>query len=47
MASTAITVAFLVALFLVGIKWTVDVVREWPRKKSISNHLTDRSIRHR
>jgi hypothetical protein len=40
MVSTAITLAVLVALFLAGIKWTIDVVREWPRKKSISGHLT-------
>ncbi len=45
MVTTITTLVGLIALFLAGIKWTIDVVREWPRKKSISNHLTDqRSI---
>jgi hypothetical protein len=47
MASTAMTLAVLLALFLVGIKWTIDVVRERPRKKLISSHFTlQRSGRH-
>ncbi len=41
MVSTPLTLAVLVALFLLGIKWTVDVVREWPRKKLISSHFTE------
>jgi hypothetical protein len=33
--------AVLVALFLLGAKWTIDVVGEWPPKKSVSNHFTE------
>jgi hypothetical protein len=36
MVSTSITLTVLVALFLAGIKCSIDVVREWPHRKSIS-----------
>jgi hypothetical protein len=45
MVSTASTLAVLVALFLLGAKWTIDVVREWPRKKSVSSHFTKQHSR--
>lgn len=41
MVSTASTLAVLVALFLLGVKWTMDVIREWPRKRSISGHIAE------
>jgi hypothetical protein len=41
MVSTASTLAVLIALFLLGVKWTMDVIREWPRKKSISSHIAE------
>ena len=40
MVSTVIILAVLVALFLVGIKWSIDVVSEWPHRKSITSHFT-------
>ena len=40
MISTVIILAVLVALFLVGIKWSIDVVREWPHRKPIASHFT-------
>ena len=39
MVSTGSTLAVLIALFLLGVKWTMDVIREWPRKKPISSHI--------
>ena len=48
MVTTVSTLAVLLALFLLGAKCSIDVVREWPRKKSISNYFTEqRSGRHR
>ena len=41
MVSTGSTLAVLIALFLLGFKWTVDVIREWPRKKSIFSHIEE------
>jgi hypothetical protein len=48
MISTASTLIVLVSLFLVGIKLTIDLIREWPHKKRISSHFeAGRSRRHR
>jgi hypothetical protein len=41
MVSTGPTLAVLIALFLLGVKWTMDVIREWPHKKSISSHIAE------
>jgi hypothetical protein len=48
MVSTAIILVVLIGLFLLGIKWTIDVIREWPRKKPLSSYFEElRSGRHR
>ena len=39
MVSTAATLIVLVALFLLGIKWTIDLIREWPRKRPLSSYF--------
>ena len=39
MISTASTLIGLLALFLLGIKWTVDLIRGWPRKKPLSSYF--------
>jgi hypothetical protein len=39
MVSIATILVVLVALFLVGIKWTIDVIRRWPHKIPISRYL--------
>ena len=39
MVSTLIALIVLVALFLLGIKWAIDLVREWPHKKPISSYF--------
>jgi hypothetical protein len=41
MITTASTLTVLIALFLLGAKLMIDVVREWPRKKSVSGHFTE------
>ena len=39
MISTATTVIGLLGLFLLGIKWTIDLIREWPRKRPLSSYF--------
>ena len=39
MISTATTVIGLLGLFLLGIKWTIDLIRGWPRKKPLSSYF--------
>jgi len=39
MISTAITLIGLLGLFLLGIKWAMDLVREWPRKGPMSSYF--------
>jgi hypothetical protein len=39
MISTATTLAVLIGLFLIGIKWGIDLIREWPRKKPMSSYF--------
>jgi len=39
MISTATTLTVLLALFLLGIKWTIDLVRGWPRKRPLSSYF--------
>jgi hypothetical protein len=41
MVSTAIILVVLIGLFLLGIKWTIDVIREWPRKKPLSSYFEE------
>jgi hypothetical protein len=43
MVSTVITLTVLVALFLTGIKCSIDVVREWPHRKSIARWAKKKS----
>lgn len=45
MVPTAIALIVLVALFLLGIKWAFDLVREWPHKKPISSYFDAASKR--
>ena len=45
MVSTAIALIVLVALFLLGIKWAIDLVREWPHKKPLSSYFDAASKR--
>ena len=48
MISTATTLIGLVGLFLVGIKWAVNLIRERPHKKPISSYFEKlQSGRHR
>ena len=48
MISTATTLIGLVGLFLMGIKWTIDLIREWPHKKPISSYFEKQQTgRHR
>jgi len=37
--SSATTLTILVGLFLLGIKWTIDLILEWPRKKPLSSYF--------
>jgi hypothetical protein len=39
MVSNATILVVLVVLFLVGIKWTIDVIRGWPHRIPISRYL--------
>ena len=39
MVSTTAILILLIALFIMGIKWAIDLIREWPRKKPVSNHF--------
>jgi len=39
MISTATTLTVLVGLFLLGIKWTIDLIRGWPRKRPLSSYF--------
>jgi hypothetical protein len=39
MISTATTLIGLLALFLLGIKWAMDLIREWPRKSPMSSYF--------
>ncbi len=46
MGSTVITLVVLVGLFLLGIKLTVDLIRERPHKKPLSSYYKQqRSVR--
>lgn len=45
MVSTAVALIVLVPLFLLGIKWAIDLVREWPHKKPISSYFDAASKR--
>jgi hypothetical protein len=45
MVSIATILVVLVALFLVGIKWTIDVIRGWPHKIPISRYLEQQRSR--
>lgn len=46
MISTATTVTGLIALFLLGVKWAVDLISEWPRKSPMSTYFEQqRSVR--
>ena len=38
MISTATTLIGLGGLFLIGIKWTIDLVQQRPRKRSLSSY---------
>jgi len=47
MISTATMLTVLVGLFLLGIKWTIDLIRGWPRKIPLSSYFEQqRSIGH-
>jgi hypothetical protein len=39
MISAATIVTVLLGLFLLGIKWGIDLIREWPRKKPMSSYF--------
>jgi hypothetical protein len=39
MISPATILTVLVGFFLLGIKWGIDLIREWPRKKPISSYF--------
>lgn len=39
MVSTATTLTVLIALFLLGVKWTIDLISEWPRKSPMSTYF--------
>ena len=39
MISTATTLIGVLGLFLLGIKWAIDLVREWPRKSPMSSYF--------
>jgi hypothetical protein len=45
MVSIATILVVLVALFLVGIKWTIDVIRGWPHRIPISRYLEQQRSR--
>jgi hypothetical protein len=46
MVSTVITVIVLVGLFLLGIKFAIDLIRERPHKKPLSSYYErQRSVR--
>ena len=45
MIPTATILVVLVALFLVGIKLTIDVIRGWPRRIPISRYLEQQRSR--
>jgi hypothetical protein len=48
MVAYATTLTVLIALFMIGIKLAIDVVREWPQKKSVSSHFKEQGTgRHR
>ena len=38
MISTPVILTLLFALFLLGVKWMIDLIRESPRRKSLSRH---------
>jgi hypothetical protein len=47
MISTATTLIGLLALFLLGVKWAMDLIREWPRKSPMSSYFEQQhSMRH-
>ena len=39
MISTASTLIGLLGLFLLGIKWAIDLICEWPRKSPMSRYF--------
>ena len=39
MVPTAAILIPLIALFILGVKWAIDLSREWPRKKPVSSHF--------
>ncbi|PYX25107.1 MAG: hypothetical protein DMG82_06125 [Acidobacteria bacterium] len=46
MISAATMLTVLVGLFLLGIKWTIELVRDWPRKSPMSSYFEQqRSMR--
>lgn len=46
MISAAIMLTVLVGLFLLGIKWTIELVLDWPRKSPMSSYFEQqRSMR--
>jgi len=45
MVSTTTILVVLIALFLVGVRWTIDVIRGWPRRVPISRYLEQQRSR--
>jgi hypothetical protein len=47
MASTALILTVLIASFLVGVKLTIDLIKERRRKVPLSHYFKQQSSRHR